>query len=206
MTTLFFIQTVNWFSRVQCSQALFCITIVMYKYIFDISIVCLYIYRLMDDIHSIGDKMAGKTTLALSVCFYGLYALFLSNSRSPFRNDLDEKAKFKYSGSQAFSDAENTESCCMFSVRLIKVANESWYIIHTMGVKLVLKQKYLRRRLAFTPASIATFNPIIYNLELTLHPLTENHSAHCSSRLAEIFKLLIHLQKLFMMDFKPGMP
>ena len=75
-----------------------------------------------------------------------------------------------------------------------------------MGVKLVLKQKYLRRRLAFTPASIATFNPIIYNLELTLHPLTENHSAHCSSRLAEIFKLLIHLQKLFMMDFKPGMP
>ena len=124
--------------------------------------------------------MARETTLALSVCFYGLYALFLSNSPSPFsRNDLDEKAKFKYSGSQAFSDAENTESCCTFSVRLIKVSNVSWYIIHTMGVKLVLKQKYLRRRLAFTPTSIATFNPIIYNLELTLQPLTGNHAAHC---------------------------
>ena len=48
-----------------------------------------------------------------------------------------------------------------------------------MGVKLVLKQKYLQRRLAFTPASIATFNPIIYNLELTLQPLTGNHAAHC---------------------------
>ena len=52
-------------------------------------------------------KMAGKTTLALSVCFYELYALFLSNSPSPFRNDLDEKAKFKDSGSRAFSDVEN---------------------------------------------------------------------------------------------------
>ena len=48
-----------------------------------------------------------------------------------------------------------------------------------MGVKLVLKQKYLRRRLAFTPTSIATFNPIIYNLELTIQPLTGNHAAHC---------------------------
>ena len=46
-----------------------------------------------------------------------------------------------------------------------------------MAVKLILKEKYLRRRPAFTP--IATFNPIIYHLELSLQPLTGNHTAHC---------------------------
>ena len=48
-----------------------------------------------------------------------------------------------------------------------------------MEVKLILKEKYLRRRLAFTPTSTATFNPIIYHLELSLQPLTGNYAAHC---------------------------
>lgn len=47
-----------------------------------------------------------------------------------------------------------------------------------MEVKLILQEKYLRRRLALTP-TIATFNPIIDHLELTLQPLTGNHAAHC---------------------------
>ena len=127
--------------------------------------------------------MAGKTIFALSICIYGLYILFLSNSPNPSRNDLDKMAKFKYSGRQAYSNAENTESCYAFSAqaaRLTKFSNvRCWYIIQTMGVKLVLKQRYLRRTLAFTPTSIATFNPIIYHLELTLQPLTGNHAAHC---------------------------
>ena len=89
--------------------------------------------------------------LASSICFNGLYVLYLFNSLNPFRSDLDKMTKFKYSGRQAFSDAENTESCCVFSAqaaRFTKVSNVScWYIIQTMGMKLVLKQKYLRRRI-----------------------------------------------------------
>ena len=49
---------------------------------------------------------------------------------------------------------------------------------------MFLIQKYLRRRLAFTPTSIATFNPVIYHLELTLQPLTGNHAAHCYNSLS----------------------
>ncbi|XP_068712977.1 uncharacterized protein [Montipora foliosa] len=84
-------------------------------------------------------------------------------------------ARFKYSGRQAFSDAFSAQAA-----RFTKSSNVScWYIIQPMGVKLFLKQKSLRRRLAFTPTSIATFNPVIYHLELTLQPLTGNHAAHC---------------------------
>ena len=84
---------------------------------------------------------------------------------------------------QTSSNARNTENSYLFSAqanRLAKASNVScWYIIQTMEVKLTLKEKYLRRRLAFTPTSIATFNPIIYHLELALQPLTGNHAAHC---------------------------
>ena len=42
------------------------------------------------------------------------------------------------------------------------------YVHRTIKLNLLLKEKYFRRRLAFTPTYIATFNPIIYHLELTL--------------------------------------
>ena len=90
---------------------------------------------------------------------------------------------FIHKDRQTSSNAKNTENKYSFSAqakRLAKASNVScWYIIQTMEVKLILKEKYLRRRLAFTPTSIATFNPIIYHLELTLQPLTGNHAAHC---------------------------
>ena len=86
------------------------------------------------------------------------------NSPNPVRNDLDKMAKFKYSGrqKQAFSDAQNTESCCAFSAQatFTKVSHVSCWYIQTMGVKLVLKQMSLRKRLAYTPTSVATFNLI----------------------------------------------
>ena len=84
---------------------------------------------------------------------------------------------------QTSSNANNTKNSYSFSVpanRLAKASSVScWYIIQTMEVKLILKEKYLQRRLAFTPTSIATFNPIIYHLELLLQPLTGNHVTHC---------------------------
>ena len=55
----------------------------------------------------------------------------------------------------------------------------STLILHSVGSKIDFEIKYLRRTIAFTPTSIATFNPIIYHLELPIQPLTENHAAHC---------------------------
>ena len=85
--------------------------------------------------------------------------------------------------SQTSSNANNTKNSYSFSVQANRLAKASsvscWYIIQTMEVKLILKEKYLQRRLAFTPTSIATFNPIIYHLELLLQPLTGNHVTHC---------------------------
>ena len=85
--------------------------------------------------------------------------------------------------SQTSSNANNTKNSYSFSVQANRLAKASsvscWYIIQTMEVKLILKEKYLQRRLAFTPTSIATFNPIIYHLELSLQPLTGNHVTHC---------------------------
>ena len=84
---------------------------------------------------------------------------------------------------QTSSNANNTKNSYSFSVQANRLAKASsvscWYIIQTMEVKLILKEKYLQRRLAFTPTSIATFNPIIYHLELLLQPLTGNHVTHC---------------------------
>ena len=84
---------------------------------------------------------------------------------------------------QTSSNANNTKNSYSFSVQANRIAKASsvscWYIIQTMEVKLILKEKYLQRRLAFTPTSIATFNPIIYHLELSLQPLTGNHVTHC---------------------------
>ena len=84
---------------------------------------------------------------------------------------------------QTSSNANNTKNSYSFSVQANRLAKASsvscWYIIQTMEVKLILKEKYLQRRLAFTPTSIATFNPIIYHLELLLQPLTGNHITHC---------------------------
>ena len=84
---------------------------------------------------------------------------------------------------QTSSNANNTKNSYSFSVQANRLAKTSsvscWYIIQTMEVKLILKDKYLQRRLAFTPTSIATFNPIIYHLELLLQPLTGNHVTHC---------------------------
>ena len=84
---------------------------------------------------------------------------------------------------QTSSNANNTKNSYSFSVQANRLAKASsvscWYIIQTMEVKLILKDKYLQRRLAFTPTSIATFNPIIYHLELLLQPLTGNHVTHC---------------------------
>ena len=85
--------------------------------------------------------------------------------------------------SQTSSNANNTKNSYSFSVQANRLAKASsvscWYIIQTMEVKLILKEKYLQRRLAFTPTSIATFNPIIYHLVLLLQPLTGNHVTHC---------------------------
>ena len=87
---------------------------------------------------------------------------------------------------QTSSNANNTKNSYSFSAQANRLAKASslscWYIIETMEVKLILKEKYLRRRLAFTPTSIATFNPIIYHLELSLQPLTGNHAVHCHFR------------------------
>ena len=84
---------------------------------------------------------------------------------------------------QTSSNANNTKNSYSFSIQANRIAQASsvscWYIIQTMEVKLILKEKYLQRRLAFTPTSIATFNPIIYHLELSLQPLTGNHVTHC---------------------------
>ena len=84
---------------------------------------------------------------------------------------------------QTSSNAKNTKNSYSFSAQANRLAKASsvscWYIIQTMEVKLILKEKYLQRRLAFTPTSIATFNPIIYHLELSLQPVTGNHVAHC---------------------------
>ena len=84
---------------------------------------------------------------------------------------------------QTSSNAKNTENSYSFSAQANRLARAStvsfWHIIQTMEVKLILKEKYLRWRLALTPTSIATFNPIIYHLELTLQPLTGNQAAHC---------------------------
>ena len=84
---------------------------------------------------------------------------------------------------QTSSNANNTKNSYSFSVQANRLAKASsvscWYIIQTMEVKLILKEKHLQRRLAFTPTSIATFNPIIYHLELLLQPLTGNHVTHC---------------------------
>ena len=84
---------------------------------------------------------------------------------------------------QTSSNANNTKNSYSFSVQANRLAKASsvscWYIIQTVEVKLILKEKYLQRRLAFTPTSIATFNPIIYHLELLLQPLTGNHVTHC---------------------------
>ena len=84
---------------------------------------------------------------------------------------------------QTSSNANNTKNSYSFSIQANRIAQASsvscWYIIQTMEVKLILKEKYLQRRLAFTPTSIATFNPIIYHLELSLQPLTWNHVTHC---------------------------
>ena len=84
---------------------------------------------------------------------------------------------------QTSSNANNTKNSYSFSVQANRLAKASsvscWYIIQTMEVKLILKEKYLQMRLAFTPTSIATFNPIIYQLELLLQPLTGNHVTHC---------------------------
>ena len=90
---------------------------------------------------------------------------------------------FMLKDSQTSSNANNTKNSYSFSVQANRLAKASsvscWYIIQTMEVKLILKEKYLQRRLAFTPTSIATFNPIIYHLELLLQPLTGNHVTHC---------------------------
>ena len=127
--------------------------------------------------------MAGKTFLALSVCIYGFYVLLSPNFTNPVDNGLDKTTMFTHKDRQTSSNAKNTENSYSFSAqanRLAKASNVScWYIIQTMEVKLILKEKYLRRRLAFTPTSIATFNPIIYHLEMILQPLTRNHAAHC---------------------------
>ena len=128
--------------------------------------------------------MAGKTLLALSICIYGFYVLLSHNFSNPVDNDLDKTTMFMHEDRQTSSNAKNTENSYSLSAqanRLGKASNMScWYIIQTMDeVKLILKEKYLRRRLAFTATSIATFNPIIYHLELTLQPLTGNHAAHC---------------------------
>ena len=84
---------------------------------------------------------------------------------------------------QTSSNAKNTENSYSFSAQANRLAKASslscWYIIETMEVKLILKEKYLRRRLAFTHISIATFDPIIYHLELSLQTLTGNRAAHC---------------------------
>ena len=128
--------------------------------------------------------MAGKTLLALSISIYGFYVLLSHNFSNPVDNDLDKTTMFMHEDRQTSSNAKNTENSYSLSAqanRLGKASNMScWYIIQTMDeVKLILKEKYLRRRLAFTATSIATFNPIIYHLELTLQPLTGNHAAHC---------------------------
>ena len=90
---------------------------------------------------------------------------------------------FMHEDRQTSSNAKNTENSYSFSAQANRLAKASslscWYIIETMEVKLILKEKYLRRRLAFTHISIATFNPIMYHLELSLQPLTGNRAAHC---------------------------
>ena len=128
--------------------------------------------------------MAGKTLLAFSICIYGstFYSrLILQNY--PVEKNLDKMTMFMDKDHQTSSHAKNTENSYLFSAqanRLTKASNVScWYIIQTMEVKLILKEEYLRRRLVFTPTSIATFNPIIYHLELTLQTLTGDHAAHC---------------------------
>ena len=127
--------------------------------------------------------MAGKTLLALSICIHGFYVLLSPIFSNPVDNDLDKTTMFIHKDRQTSSNAKNTENSYSFSAqanRLAKASNVScWHIILTMEVKLILKEKYLRRRLAFTPTSTATFNPVIYHLELTLQPLTGNHAAHC---------------------------
>ena len=126
---------------------------------------------------------SSQKILALSICIYGFYVLLSPNFTSPVDNDLDKTTMFKHKDRQTSFNAKNTENSYSFSAqtnRLAKASNVScWYIIKTMEVKLILKEKYIRRRLAFTPTSVATFNPIIYHLELTLQPLTGNNAAHC---------------------------
>ena len=130
--------------------------------------------------------MAGETLLALSICIYGFYVLLSPNFTNPIDNDLDKTTMFIHEDRQTSSNAKNTENSYSFSAQANRLAKASslscWYIIETMEVKLILKEKYLRRRLAFTPTSIATFNPIIYHLELSLQPLTGNHAVHCHFR------------------------
>ena len=127
--------------------------------------------------------MAGKTLLPLSICIYGFYVLLSPIFSNPVDNDLDKTTMFMHKDRQTSSNAKNTKNSYSFSAqanRLAKASNMScWHIIQTMEVKLILKEKCLRRRLAFIPTSIATFNPIIYFLELTLQPLTGNHAAYC---------------------------
>ena len=127
--------------------------------------------------------MTDKTLLALSICIYGFYVLLSPNFTNPVDNDLDKTTMFMHNYRQTSSNAKNTENSYSFSAqanRLTKASNVScWYIIQTMELKLILKEKYLRSTLASTPTSIAKLNPIIYHLELTLQPLTANHAAHC---------------------------
>ena len=120
--------------------------------------------------------MAGKTLLALSISIYGFYVLLSPNFTNPVENDLDKTTVFMHKDRQTSCNAKNTENSYSFSAQANRLAKASsvscWYIIQTTEVKLILKEKYLRRRLALTPTSIATFNPIICHLELSLKPLT----------------------------------
>ena len=127
--------------------------------------------------------MAGKTLIALSICIYWFYVILSPNFTNPIDKDLDKTTMFMHEDRQTSSNAKNTENSYSFSAQANRLAKASslscWYIIETMEVKLILKEKYLRRRLAFTNISIATFDPIIYHLELSLQTLTGNRAAHC---------------------------
>ena len=129
--------------------------------------------------------MAGKTLLALSICIHGFYVLLSPILSNPVDNDLDKTTMFIHKDRQTSSNAKNTENSYLLiicSSQQTRQGFERELLAHYphYGSEIDFEgEDDLRRRLAFTPTSTATFNPIIYHLELTLQPLTGNHAAHC---------------------------